>query len=322
MIRKISGLFLILLSSTLFFVYYALYTPNKLKNTFFFEIKKGDFPSKIFKKLKKEKLIICDKIPLAYLKITKNDKKIKAGEYSIGPGESTFDLIKKFLEGKTLQISVTLKEGWTIFDYASEFEKKGICSYGDFLLSSSKVPRWIKGKNMEGFLYPDTYFFSKNTPSDEVIGKLYKNFLLKTKDLRFEVERKKMDSLEWVILASIVEKEAKIENEKPRIAGVYLNRLKKNMRLEADPTIIYGMNLSGISTKILLKKDLNFNSRYNTYLNLGLPPGPICNPSYSSLKAVLYPEEHNFYFFVAKGDGTHIFSSNLKDHIKAINLYR
>lgn len=322
MIRKISGFTMLLISFFLFYFYFSLNYENKLLKNIQFEIKKGQLPKGILKNLKEKGAILNWQFPYFYLKFTKYDKKIKAGEYLISPGEKTIDLIKKFIEGKTIYISITLKEGWTIFDYAKEIEKKEICSYDDFLKSCRKVPPWIGSKNMEGFLYPDTYFFKKNTNSDEVVLKLYENFLKKTKDLRKILQERKLKPVEWVTLASIVEKEAKLEQERPRIAGVYFNRLKKNMKLEADPTILYGMLISGIEKKILLKEDLKFQSNYNTYLNYGLPPGPICNPSYSSLKAVLYPEAHNFYFFVAKGDGSHFFSEDLKSHIKAIKLYR
>lgn len=322
MIRKFSGIILLFLSIFLLFGYYSLNFENNLRKSLEFEIKKGDFPKKVFRNLKEKNVVLSWQIPYIYLKFTKMDKKIKAGEYLIEPGERTIDIIKKFIEGRTVYIPITLKEGWTIFDYGKEMEKKGICSYNEFLNACNMVPNWINSKNMEGFLYPDTYFFRKNTEAREVVLKLYNNFLKKTKDLRQVLYIKNLKPLEWVTLASIVEKEAKVEFEKPRIAGVYLNRLKINMKLEADPTILYGMALAGLYKKILIKNDLKFESSYNTYLNYGLPPGPICNPSYSSLKAVLYPEEHKFYFFVAKGDGSHFFSENLKEHIKAIQLYR
>lgn len=322
MIRKILGIFILFFSILLFFAYFSLNYKAPIKEEITFEIKKGDLPEKIFKNLKEKGIIFDWQSPLIYLRFTKMDKKIKAGEYLIQPQESAMEIIKKFLEGRTIYIPVTLKEGWTIFDYARELERKGICSSDSFLTACKRVSLWIEAKNMEGFLYPDTYFFRKNTPAEEVVLKLHKNFLKKTKDLRQELQEKKLKPLEWITLASIVEKEAKLEREKPKIAGVYLNRLKINMKLEADPTILYGMALAGIERKILTREDLKFTSDYNTYLNYGLPPGPICNPSYSSMRAVLYPEEHNFLFFVAKGDGTHIFSENLKEHIKAIQLYR
>lgn len=322
MIRKILGIFILSLSILFFFAYFSLNYKAPIKGEITFEIKKGDYPKGILKGLKEKGILFNWQFPYIYLKLTNMGKKIKAGEYLIQPQERTIEIIRKFIEGRTIYIPVILKEGWTIFDYAEELERKGICSSDSFLSSCKRVPLWIEAKNMEGFLYPDTYFFRKNTPSDEVVMKLYNNFLKKTKDLRQELYKRNLKPLHWVTLASIVEREAKMESEKPKIAGVYLNRLKINMKLEADPTILYGMALAGIERKILTKEDLKFSSDYNTYLNYGLPPGPICNPSYSSMKAVLYPEQHNFLFFVAKGDGTHIFSENLKDHIKAIQLYR
>ncbi len=245
-----------------------------------------------------------------------------AGEYLIEPRETFKETLDKFLKGKIVQISLTFKEGWTSYDYAKELEKNKICKFEDFLEEIKKIPKGLKTSSLEGFLFPDTYFFSKNMKPEEVIRRLYKNFLFKTKDLRQKLEESPFSKIEWVTLASIVEKEAKLEDEKPKIAGVYLNRLKKNMKLEADPTVIYGILKAGFDIKVLLKKDLLFPSPYNTYLNYGLPPGPICNPSYTSLKAVLYPEKHNFYFFVAKGDGSHQFSEKFEEHLKNIQKYR
>jgi len=322
MVRKIFGFLFLILFFIFFYLYFSLSYQNKLKKPQEFEIKKGDLPKTIFKKLKDKRAILNWQSLYIYLILKNEDRKIKAGEYLIEPRMRAIDMIKNFIKGKTKEIKITLKEGWTIFDYAKELSQKGICSYDDFLLEARNVPKWIDAKNLEGFLYPDTYFFKRDTDAKEVVLKLYKNFLEKTKDLRLELQKKDLKPLEWVTLGSIVEKEAKFEEEKPKIAGVYLNRLKIKMKLEADPTILYAMRLAGIENKILLKKDLNFQSEYNTYLNFGLPPGPICNPSLSSLKAVLYPEKHNFYYFVSKGDGSHFFSTNLKDHIKAIQLYR
>ncbi len=322
MVRKIFGILFLIIFFILFYFYFSLYYQNKFEKPIEFEIKKGEYAKIVLKNLKEKKAIPNWQSLYVYLKLKKEDRNIKAGEYLIQPKEKAIDLIDKFIRGKTKEIKITLKEGWTIFDYGKELSEKGICSYGDFLLEVKNVPRWIGARNMEGFLYPDTYFFKKNTGAKEVVLRLYKNFLEKTKNLRLELKNSNLNPLEWVTLGSIVEKEAKFEEEKPKIAGVYLNRLKINMKLEADPTILYAMKLTGIENKILLKKDLGFQSEYNTYLNFGLPPGPICNPSFSSLKAVLYPEKHNFYYFVAKGDGSHYFSENLKEHIKAIQLYR
>lgn len=322
MIKKLFGFLFAFLFIFFIFIYYILFKPNNLKKPIQFEIKKGEYPLKILKKLKDEKIILSDKITYFYLIITKKDKKIKAGEYLIEPKLNTIDLIKKFTKGEVIKISITLKEGWTIFDYAREFSEKKICTYEEFIEETKKTPQWLKAKNMEGFLYPDTYFFSKNAQPREIIDKLHKNFLNKIKNLRDEIESSKFSIYEIITLASIVEKEARLESEKPRIASVFINRLEKKMRLEADPTVIYSMHLAGLKIINLKRDDLKFSSDYNTYLNFGLPPGPICNPSISSIKAVLKPEKSFYYYFVSKGDGSHYFSANLKEHIKAIQIYR
>ncbi len=322
MLKKILGFlsFLIFFFSFSYYFFYFFKNPsNEVKKI---EINKGESAKKLLINLKEENIISFWQPYFIFLKFSKKDKKLKAGEYLIEPRENFKKILEKFIEGKIVQISITFKEGWNSFDYAKELEKNKICGSEEFLEEIKKTPKGLKASSMEGFLFPDTYYFSKNTKPEEVVKRAFRNFLFKTKDLRQKLEEANLSQIEWVTLASIVEKEAKFENEKPKIAGVYLNRLKKNMKLEADPTVIYGILNAGFDIKFLLKKDLLFPSPYNTYLYYGLPPGPICNPSYTSLKAVLYPEKHNFYFFVAKGDGSHQFSEKFEEHLKNIQKYR
>ncbi len=322
MLRKILGFIIFIIFFFSFSYYFFYFFKNPLKEPKGIEINEGERAKKLLKNLEREKIIPFWQPYYIFLKFSKKDKKLMAGEYLIEPRETFKETLDKFLKGKIVQISLTFKEGWTSYDYAKELEKNKICKFEDFLEEIKKIPKGLKTSSLEGFLFPDTYFFSKNMKPEEVIRRLYKNFLFKTKDLRQKLEESPFSKIEWVTLASIVEKEAKLEDEKPKIAGVYLNRLKKNMKLEADPTVIYGILKAGFDIKVLLKKDLLFPSPYNTYLNYGLPPGPICNPSYTSLKAVLYPEKHNFYFFVAKGDGSHQFSEKFEEHLKNIQKYR
>ena len=169
-------------------------------------------------------------------------------------------------------------------------------------------------QNMEGYLFPNTYFFAPQTPEQDVIKAMnneFNKFWTNEKKERLQETGKSLEDV--IILASIVEKEAVANSERPVIAGVFLNRLSKNMRLESCSTVLYAM---GINKEKLTFEDLKFESPYNTYKYYGLPPGPICNPGAKSIDAVLYPQITNNLFFVSKGNGTHYFSSTFEEHVR------
>ena len=179
--------------------------------------------------------------------------------------------------------------------------------------SKKLLNKWdIKSDSFEGYLFPDTYLLSEDVDAEGVIDKMvseYNNNI--TPSMRKRMIELGLSEREVLTLASIIEGEAIYDSERPRISGVYHNRLKKRMRLQADPTIQY---IIEDSPRRLLNKDLKIKSPYNTYLNYGLPPGPINNPGIESIKAALYPEQIDFLFFVARGDGYHTFTKTEKEH--------
>ena len=178
----------------------------------------------------------------------------------------------------------------------------------------------IKGESLEGYLFPDTYLFFEGDSPESVIKTMVKQYQsIWTSEFNDRLASMNMSEKEILTLASIIEGEVIYNSERPIISGVYHNRLRMGMKLQADPTIQY-IILDG--PRRLLNKDLKIRSPYNTYLNNGLPPGPINSPGKESIRAALYPNEHDYLFFVAKGDGKHTFTTNEKDHLKAKKVFQ
>jgi UPF0755 protein len=287
-----------------------------------FIIKDGEGFSKINYRLKKEDLISNAKIFHRYSQINDYLTKFKAGEYVVKKNSNMLDIFEILLRGKSLTIKITIPEGKNIFEVAKILEAKNISNSKSFI-KVAKSEEFTKELNIpasriEGYLYPDTYQFSKNTAPKYVIKKMVRTFREKTKSLDFS--NTFLTPHQIIVLASIVEKETGAAWERPMIAGLYLNRLKKKMRLQADPTTIYGIfeNYNGN----LRSRHLKEKTPYNTYRINGLPAGPISNPGIDSIKAVLNPESHSYIYFVSKNDGTHKFTATYKEHLQAVNKWQ
>lgn len=274
-----------------------------------FEIKNGISSMEIASNLEKQNLIRSKWAFLAILKLER--KTIKAGVYEFSPPFHVFTIFSKLSKGEVDETVVTFPEGFSIKDMAGRLEEKGVIKKEDFLKEVSNVSKYQKdypfladltNPNLEGYLFPDTYHFSYGITSEEIVKKMLDNFKKKTEGLNVDTK--------ILILASIVEREAKKSDERPKIASVYLNRLNQNMKLEADPTVQYA---KGSWDKIKLE-DYKIDSPYNTYKYAGLPPGPICNPGLDSIMAILNPEKTDYlYFFHTKDDQT-IFSVTAQEH--------
>ena len=255
-----------------------------------------------------------------------SENKLKAGRYRIPSGLNYFELIDFLLKGgHDEQVLVTIPEGIWQHDLAGLLNSKlNVDSSAFMKLSQNKyflAELGINSKSIEGYLLPETYYFYKNSKSEEVLKKLVhemdKVFTPAVEERLKELKRNKHEIL---TLASIIEGESNISSEYKRISGVYHNRLKKWMPLEADPTIQY-LKRNSKHNKILYK-DLEIDSPYNTYKNYGLPPTPINNPGIEAINAALYPEQNDFLFFVADGTGAHKFSKTYKEHLKNVEEYR
>lgn len=285
-----------------------------------FEVKSGEaFPS-INQRLGTMGIISSKKAFHRYSQYKGIMSKFKMGSFLIKKDSNIPQVVDSLLHGKSIGIKVTVPEGKNLFQIAKLLERKGITTYAEFV-NTAKDPRFIRelgipADRVEGYLYPDTYRFSKGTPSKQIVRSMYSQFTRQAKKLNIPSD--KLHSV--VVLASIVEKETGAGHERPIIAGVFLNRLKKRMRLQSDPTTIYGIyeDFNGN----LRKKHLREKTPYNTYKVSGLPKGPISNPGLQALNAVLHPAKHNYLYFVSKNNGTHIFTATYKEHRQAVNKYQ
>ncbi len=253
------------------------------------------------------------------VKILGYEKDIPAGRFRIEKASTNYAIIDQLVNGKQLTKKVTIREGWTISMIAKELDEKlGINThfFEDATHNKNLLDKWgIQAKSFEGYLFPNTYQFNENELPSDIINVMVQEYKRNLSDeMLVQMNQIKMSEQEVLTLASIIEGEAIYNKERAIISGVYHNRLKKGMRLQADPTIQYILE---DGPRRLLNRDLKIVSPYNTYLNKGLPPGPINNPGIESIKAALFPTESDYLYFVAKGDGYHTFSKTEKQHNKA-----
>ena len=253
-----------------------------------------------------------------------HDKNIQAGEYLLSPSMPPAIILEFLINGKVNLHKITVVEGYNLHQIADIVARAGFASRTDFYAVATDTSfvheKGIDAKTFEGYLFPETYYFPKVITSEKIISTMVDRFRSlftskwkkRAKELGFSIHQ-------VVTLASIIEKETGAPFERPIISSVFHNRLKKGMRLEADPTVIYGIkNFNGNLTR----KHLTTWSPYNTYKIKGLPIGPIACPGAKAIEAVLYPADTDFIFFVSKRDTTHKFTTNLKDHNKAIRKYQ
>jgi UPF0755 protein len=247
-------------------------------------------------------------------------RQIKAGEYQLSTGLRPGELLNKIVRGEVRLHQITFPEGYTLKQMAELLEARKLVNAERFIAAATDPPFVhgldIPATSLEGYLFPDTYRFAKGLPVETVLRSFITMFNQHFGPLQEEQARKlNFTRHQVVILASVVEKETAVAEERPLIAGVFLNRLRRRIRLQSDPTVIYGLkNFDGNLTRAHLQKD----TPYNTYTRRGLPIGPICNPGAASIQAVLNPTSTPYLYFVAKKDGTHHFSTNLVEHNAAV----
>jgi UPF0755 protein len=239
--------------------------------------------------------------------------KLKSGEYTFTQNISPIQTLRILTRGKSIIHKMVVPEGTMVSEIISKINNE------------ERLVGEITGTIPEGFLMPSTYFYSYGDQKEQIISKMRTLMSLELDRVmtRLLPNSPLKNRLDVLILASIVEKEASLDEEKPIIAAVLTNRLKKGMRLQADPTVVYAITLGQYKlTRSLTKKDLAIKSPYNTYYTPNLPPGPISCPGVKSLEAVVSPEQTNFLYFVSDGKLGHYFSSNYDDHIKYVRIYR
>ena len=242
------------------------------------------------------------------LRLYGKDRNIKAGKYILRDDMSLYEIIDTLVKGKGVLEEVTIPEGLTSSQIADIFYKKGIIKDPERFLEI------VKKKGLEGYLFPDTYYVPMNYDEEKLIDMMTKRFWQKVpEDFREKAKALGLSEKEVIILASLVEKEAKYPEDRPKIASVFLNRLKKGMKLESCATIQY---ILGTPKPNLTYEDLKIPSPYNTYLHKGLPPGPICNPGEAAILSVLNPAKTDYLYFVVGKDGKHLFAKTYKEHLK------
>ncbi len=322
----ISATLLLLLFITWFSLefYRPMETPP---NTIVFEVEKGQTAKEIALNLKKNGIIKKTWPFLAGYRVFFSAQSLKAGEYAIAIPDSPKNILHVLSEGSVYLHSITIPEGLIIQEIAGLLDSEDFAAKQDFLqdvAETSIISSLDKdAPNLEGYLFPETYRFSKGTSSEEIVAAMVFQF---TKVFSQEwIERTaelEMSIRDIVTLASLIEKETSLRKEKKTISAIFHNRLRIGMKLDCDPTIIYVLKLEGRFKNRLRTRDLKYDSPFNTYLYSGLPPGPIANPGRGSLEAALYPTDEKFLYFVSKNDGSHHFSQTFREHQNAVNKYQ
>lgn len=287
-----------------------------------FDILPGDNFAKINSQLIQNKLISSARLFHRYSQYKGVLNKFKTGRYIIRHNSNLLDVYNIFINEKSLAFLFTVPEGKNMYEIGHMLEEKNIATYKDFIaLTKDRAflkQEGIDAETAEGYLYPETYDLFPGIQTKAIVKMMLNQF--HKKNSHIDYSKSKLSPKEVLILASVVEKETGDKKERPMIAGVFFNRLKIKMRLQSDPTTIYGMfeeykgNIS--------RKDLLTPSDYNTYTIPALPKGPISNPGISAIQAVLTPALHNYLYFVSQNDGTHIFSENYENHVKAVNNWQ
>lgn len=302
-----------------------LFRPMHNTQTVEYEFQQGASVMRMARDLAQQKLIDYPFYLSLWSRITGQSTRLKAGEYSIPPGTTPFQLIAMMTEGKVKQYSLTIVEGWTFRQMMNAIRENPYIRH-TLDDSDASIMKAIghPGEHPEGRFYPDTYQFPKTMTDVAFLKRAYEDMSRRLERAwqQRDVGLPLKDAYDALILASIVEKESARADERRKIAGVFINRLQKGMRLQTDPTVIYGMGASYDGD--IRFRDLKKDTPYNTYTRSGLPPTPIALPGQGSLDAVVHPEQTSALYFVAIGDdsGRHVFSDTLAEHEKAVDKYQ
>ena len=298
-----------------------------------FEVAPGESVSSVARRLEARGLLpdrlgFGPRVLVIVARLTGTDREIKAGEYELSPSLTPLEILERIRTGAIRTLLVTIPEGLRIDEIASRLEGGGITSASS-LVQHANDPEFaasqgIEAVSLEGYLYPETYRFRRDTPAPEVLQTFVKEFRSRWTEADRELLAESGRTLhEVVTLASLVEKETAVSDERPLVAAVFVNRLSRHMRLQSDPTVIYGiLKTRGEFDGNLRKRDLREDTPYNTYTRNGVPPGAIANPTIDSIRAVLEPADVPYLYFVSKNDGTHVFSRSLREHVNAVNRYQ
>lgn len=289
-----------------------------------FTIQKGENLDQISQRLSAENIIKSNFFFKLYLKLNNQQNQIKAGEYLISPGMNIKEISELLIKGDTISRERDIKiiEGWNIKDINNYLVKNSIVQGDDFIsAANNNYEAWNflgdkpQKADLEGYLFPDTYRIYIDAGAEEIIQKMLANFDQKIdQQMRDDILRQNKTIYEILTMASIVEKEVRIESDMKTVAGIFWNRISNGHPLESCATLAY---ILGINKPQYSLEDTKIDNPYNTYQNFGLPPGPICNPGISAIKAAIYPQETDYYYFLNRPDtGETIFSRNYNEHLR------
>ncbi|HYM12807.1 MAG TPA: endolytic transglycosylase MltG [Bryobacterales bacterium] len=269
--------------------------------------------------------VVRSEWPFLLLRLIHPRSVLKAGEYRFDRPVSPLAVYHKILAGDVFYFAVTIPEGYNMFDIAETVSRTGVISREAFLAEArrgERIAAFAQGApTLEGFLFPDTYRLTRHSTAEQLVGQMLRRFRDVFLELQGAAPSATRNVLEVVTLASLVEKETAVPSERPLAASVFRNRLRLGMPLQCDPTVIYALQIAGRYGGQIHKEDLALVSPYNTYARAGLPPGPIANPGRASLAAALSPAQTDYLYFVADGQGGHIFSKTFDSHSKAVASY-
>ena len=302
---------------------WAAVLPVQPQQTTFFLLRPGWSTRHIARDLQKQGII---RSSAAFLMVdyAKGLRTLKAGEYKFDQSASAFEVWRRLTVGDVYARTVVVPEGYNMFDIAAAVEQAGLGPASDFLIAARNDLFLVKdidpdAKSLEGYLFPDTYQFTRINTSHEIAAAMVHRYRQEAQKIgllgRSDIHR-------VVTMASIVEKETADPNERPLVAGVYYNRLNRNMTLAADPSVIYAALLAGRYRGTIYASDLQYESPYNTYKYPGLPPGPIANPGVASLQAAMHPKQTDYLYFVSDNNGHHRFARDLEEHARNVAAYR
>ena len=322
--RVLRGLLLVCLvvAVAVGFVVLAPYGP---RSETFVDIASGTSTGNIGAELERAG-IIRSRYGLDLLRVVKGGR-LRAGEYRFDHPASLLDVYARLRRGDVFTVQVVVPEGFNLFDVATAVQMAGLADHDTFLAAARQRTDLLAGllpphaprpASLEGFLFPDTYRFSRHATPDAMLATMVRRFRLAAAQLGLEPA----DTLRVVTLASIVEKEVRVAEERPLVAGVFENRLARGMPLQTDPTVIYAALLDGRYRGTIYQSDLASPSAYNTYRHAGLPPGPISNPGMDALRAAMHPTATNYLYFVSDAAGHSRFSADLGEHGRQVDAYR
>lgn len=290
------------------------------------EVKRGETFRGVLERLHQKGLCRSPGLARMIIKLKGEEVVIKAGSYRLPERASTWDIIQTLHHGDVVLFKLTVPEGLDIWEAASLLGQSQWGTEKEFLQlvqDASMVSGMdAEAVSLEGYLFPETYFFPESASSREVVRVMVEAFQEHIDPLRSTLAEKGLSLREWVTLASLVEEESGRVDERKLIAGVFFNRLARGMLLQCDPTIVYGLKARGVYRGKIYKSQIHDPHPYNTYVHAGLPPGPISSPGMASLEAVLFPTPSDYLYFVSKNDGSHHFSRTHREHLRAVRKYQ